>query len=251
MRRYPRPPPGAPLRGAGANPPRCPASLRSIREGRGPRSVRPPRPRQPVHVGSLPEGTRLPWHREFARFRAGAGGQRLRRALHPYLEREPALGAELRHHRAAPPPADRVSGGLQHDLAHRTARLPATCCHPSRAASSHGQRRLASNQVSHQPRAVHLAQAIRRHWASRTPCIGFSTSPSARMTAECAIAPPPATSPCYAKSPSTWLPPIAAVKPACAVGARRPPGTTTTCSGSSPARLMREPWELPQAEITR
>jgi hypothetical protein len=34
---------------------------------------------------------------------------------------------------------------------------------------------------------------------------------------------------------------IAAAKPAYAVGARRPPGTTTTCSRSSPAKLMREP----------
>ena len=86
-----------------------------------------------------------------------------------------------------------------------------------------------------------LAQAIRRHWSIENACIGFSTSPSVRMTAGCAIAPPPATSPCYAKSPSTSSPPIAAVKPAFAVGAKRPPGTTITCSGSSPARFMREP----------
>src|SRR5215213_10313063 len=78
--------------------------------------------------------------------------------------------------------------------------------------------------------------------ASRTPCIGFSTSPSARMTAGCATAPQPGTSPFYAESPSTSPPAIAAAEPAFAVGARRPPGTTTTCSGSSPARLMREPW---------
>src|SRR4051794_8525186 len=94
------------------------------------------------------------------------------------------------------------------------------------------------------------AATIRPSWprlsaatgASRTACIGFSTSPFGKMTAGCAIAPPPATSPCYAKSPSTLSPLIAAVEPAFAVGARRPPGTTITCSGSSPARLMREPW---------
>ena len=86
-----------------------------------------------------------------------------------------------------------------------------------------------------------LAQAIRRHWSIENACIGFSTSPSVRMTAGCAIAPPPATSPFYAKLPSTLSPPIAAVKPAFAVGARRPPGTTITCSGSLPARFMREP----------
>jgi hypothetical protein len=32
-----------------------------------------------------------------------------------------------------------------------------------------------------------------------------------------------------------------ALEPAYAAGARKPPGTTTTCSGSSPAKLMREP----------
>src|SRR3954463_15563356 len=69
-----------------------------------------------------------------------------------------------------------------------------------------------------------------------------STLPSVRMTAGCAIAPPPATSPCYVKSPATSSPQIVAVKPAFTVGAKRPPGTTTTCSRSSPASLMREPW---------
>src|SRR4051812_15926954 len=66
------------------------------------------------------------------------------------------------------------------------------------------------------------------------------------MTAGCAIAPPLATSLCYAKSPSTSSPLIAAVKPAFAVGVKRPPGTTTTCSGSFPASLMREPCSTPQ-----
>src|SRR3954447_16129285 len=87
--------------------------------------------------------------------------------------------------------------------------------------------------------------------ASRTPCIGSSTSPSVRTTAGCAIAPPPAISPFYAKSPSTSSPPIAAAKPAFAVGARRPPGTTTTCSGSSPAKFMREPCLTPEDEDRR
>src|SRR3954470_2863839 len=50
--------------------------------------------------------------------------------------------------------------------------------------------------------------------------------------------------PCYAKLLSTSSPPIAVVKPASADGAKRPPGTTITCSGSSPARFMREPWGL-------
>ena len=68
---------------------------------------------------TLPEGTRLPRHREFARLCPSAGRQRLRRALHPHPEREPALGPHLRHRRAAPPRADRVPGCLQLDLAHR------------------------------------------------------------------------------------------------------------------------------------
>src|SRR3954463_16250685 len=62
-----------------------------------------------------------------------------------------------------------------------------------------------------------------------------------RMTAGCAITPPPATSPSCAKSLSPCSPATAAFKPAFAAGAKRPPGTTTICSGSSPARLMREP----------
>src|SRR4051812_4559238 len=78
--------------------------------------------------------------------------------------------------------------------------------------------------------------------ASRTPCTGFSTSPSMRMTAGCATAPPPATSPSCARSLSISSPETTAAKPASAAGARKPPGTTTTCSRSSPTRLMREPW---------
>ena len=42
---------------------------------------------------------------------------------------------------------------------------------------------------------------------------------------------------------------IAAAKPASAAGGRKPPGTMTTCSGSSPARLMREPCPLRVTEI--
>src|SRR3954469_4470437 len=79
--------------------------------------------------------------------------------------------------------------------------------------------------------------------ASKTPCIGCSTSPSARTTVACAIVPPPATSPSCAKSPSTSSPEIAVAKPADAVGAKWRPGTTITCSRSPLAKLMREPWD--------
>src|SRR3954466_1705141 len=58
------------------------------------------------------------------------------------------------------------------------------------------------------------AQTRERHFCTNARCTGFSMSPSEKMIAECAIAPPPATSPCSAKSLSTLLPPIAAVKPA-------------------------------------
>jgi hypothetical protein len=44
-----------------------------------------------------------------------------------------------------------------------------------------------------------------------------------------------------ARSPSTSSPETAAAEPADAVGAKWRPGTTTTCSRSSPAKLMREP----------
>src|SRR3954447_4271480 len=80
--------------------------------------------------------------------------------------------------------------------------------------------------------------------AWRTDCTGSWTSLSARTTAGCGTAPPPATSPCCARSRSTWAPRTAAAGPAYAAGARRPPGTTTTCSSSSSATLMREPWGL-------
>jgi predicted transposase YbfD/YdcC len=87
-----------------------------------------------------------------------------------------------------------------------------------------------------------LVRAIRRHWSVENALHWVSTSPSARMTAVCATAPPRATSPSCARSPSTSSPGTAAVEPAYAAGARGPPGTTTTCSRSSPTRLMREPW---------
>src|SRR5512135_1679855 len=61
------------------------------------------------------------------------------------------------------------------------------------------------------------------------------------MTAVCATAPPPATSPWCARSLSTSSPETTAAEPAYAAGATRPPGTTPTCSRLSPTKLMREP----------
>src|SRR4051794_1271385 len=63
-------------------------------------------------------------------------------------------------------------------------------------------------------------------------------------TPACATGRRRATSLCFARSPSTWSPETGAPKPASVAGARRLPGTTATCSRSSHAKLMREPWDL-------
>src|SRR3954464_109192 len=78
----------------------------------------------------------------------------------------------------------------------------------------------------------------------RTRCIGCWTSPSVRMTAACATGRLRATSLFFARSLSTWSPETGPPKPDSAAGARRLPGTTPTCSKSSHAKLMREPWLL-------
>jgi len=55
---------------------------------------------------------RLPGHRELAQLREGARGQRLRRALHPHPQGEPALGADLRDGRRTAPGADGLQAAL-------------------------------------------------------------------------------------------------------------------------------------------
>src|SRR3954453_16249382 len=80
--------------------------------------------------------------------------------------------------------------------------------------------------------------------ALRTHCIGCWTSPSAKMTAACATGRRRATSPSFVRSLSTWSPETKAPKPASVAGARRLPGTTPTCSRSSHAKLVREPWAV-------
>ena len=71
-------------------------------------------------------------------------GQRLRRALHPHPEGEPALGADLRYRRRAPPGPAGLSRGLQHHLAHRTAWVPDTRGRAEKAAFTRGHGRVAS-----------------------------------------------------------------------------------------------------------
>src|SRR6516165_236439 len=65
----------------------------------------------------------MPGDRSFALLRARARGQRRRRALHPNLEGEPAVGEDLRHHRRAASRTRRVRHSLQRNLARRSARL--------------------------------------------------------------------------------------------------------------------------------
>ncbi len=50
--------------------------------------------------------------------------------------------------------AARIPPNLQHNLAHRAARLQATQRNPRTTAFTHHARRVGSNTVSHQPRAV-------------------------------------------------------------------------------------------------
>src|SRR3954447_168216 len=68
----------------------------------------------------------------------------VRRALHPHAQGEPALGADLRHRRGASAGAARLSGELQHNLAHRTARVPDTRGRATEPAFNRGTGRVAS-----------------------------------------------------------------------------------------------------------
>ena len=70
---------------------------------------------------------------ELAGLRPRARRQRLRRAVHPGAEGEPALGPPLRHRRGAASGAARVPADLQPELDHRAARLPDTRPGPSRS----------------------------------------------------------------------------------------------------------------------
>jgi HTH-like domain len=84
-----------PLRGVGADPSGGAPPFRRVRCRRRARIEAATRPRLAIHVRSLPEGDRLPWHREFSRLRARSGRKGLRRAVHPHAQGEPALGQDL------------------------------------------------------------------------------------------------------------------------------------------------------------
>ena len=121
------------------------------------------------------EGHRKVW----ARLRQGGTRTSLRRvlrlmrqlcrAIHPNPQGEPALGTHLRHRRRASAGAAGLSGGLQHHLAHRTARVSDTCRHAAEPAFTRGTGRVRLNPVSHKPGAVHgLASQRGRLAASST-----------------------------------------------------------------------------------
>ena len=72
------------------------------------------------------ERDRLPRHRGLAVLRAPARGQRRRRAVHPYPQGKPAVGAPLRDHRGVAPGAARIRRLVQHPLAGRPPSPPDT-----------------------------------------------------------------------------------------------------------------------------
>src|SRR3954464_15380263 len=160
LRQAPRPPWAPPFGAGGADPAGRPSLLRGFRQRDRARSRHPARSREPIHVRRLPEGARLLGHREFARLRAGPRGEWLRRALSPHTQREPALGAPLRHRRGAPSGAARFSGALQHDLAHRTARVSDTRGHAAEPAFTRRTGCVRLNPVSHKSGAVQFYTAL-------------------------------------------------------------------------------------------
>ena len=135
-------PPGHPLRGA----------LEPIRQGvrrhfggfakDRARPVRPARPRQPVHAPTTSRRSSPSWASRARRPSCGPRRERLRRALHPHAEGEPAVGADLRHRRGAPSGAAGLPGDLQHDLADRAARVQAARRRPARPAFTRGPGRV-------------------------------------------------------------------------------------------------------------
>ena len=72
--------------------------------------------------GDFQDEDRMLGNRSFALLRARAPGQRRRGALHPNLEGEPIVGANLRYDRRAPSRARRVRQALQRNLARRPPR---------------------------------------------------------------------------------------------------------------------------------
>ena len=98
------------------------AALRGLRGRDRPRAAGAARSRQPVRQRLLPRRAEVPGDRVQSRVRAGAGGQRGRRAVHPDAQGATALGADVRHRRGAASGPARVQGALQPGVALRTTR---------------------------------------------------------------------------------------------------------------------------------
>ena len=77
------------------------------------RAAGPARSRQPVRQRLLPRRAEVPGDHVEPGVRAGAGGQRRGRAVHPHAQGATAVGAHVRHGGGAAPGAARVQGALQ------------------------------------------------------------------------------------------------------------------------------------------
>ena len=144
-----------PLRSSGTSQAGRPPAFRRLRRRRRGGPLSSPRSRQPIHVRRVPERAEVPRHRELTRLCSRAGGQWLRRTLHPHPQGEPPVGADLRHRRTTPPGAARVPPNLQLNVADRAPRLQNTRRRPPGSAFHCGPCRLSFNKVSQQPRPVH------------------------------------------------------------------------------------------------
>jgi hypothetical protein len=113
----------ATLRGPGAGAARRASLLRSYRTPGGAWIEAASRSWLQLHVRRLPGRNRMPGDRSFALLRARTRGQWRRRAIHPNLEGEPAVGEDLRYHRRTASRAHQVRQALQRNLARRPARL--------------------------------------------------------------------------------------------------------------------------------
>ena len=114
---------GQSLRGPGAGAARRASLLRSYRTPGGAWIEAASRSWLQLHVRRLPGRNRMPGDRSFALLRARTRGQWRRRAIHPNLEGEPAVGEDLRYHRRTASRAHQVCQALQRNLARRPARL--------------------------------------------------------------------------------------------------------------------------------
>ena len=98
---------------AGAGPAGGVSVLRLHRARRGAWAQAASRSWLQLHVRRFPERDQMSGHRSFAVLRARTRGQWRRRALHPNLEGELALGADVQNHRGTARRARRIRQALQ------------------------------------------------------------------------------------------------------------------------------------------